>query len=319
MNYLPPGPPPAALTAEWALRMRPEAWEDDVCRHALEDRPFANQPPILDRVDQDPVNQKRLLPEALLDGRTLQSFAERDPWPIPSAADREGYAPHSDPQYWMSGLADFLKVSAILARYGIEVRSLLDFGCASGRFLRHFAAQTAVPELWGCDINHRHIRWLLEYLPARIKPLGNHCYPVLPLADHSQDLVTAFSVFTHIDVFETLWLAELRRVLRPGGLAYLTIHNEDTWEVLRGEVENPQNRLVQSLRGLDPDFPQRILEPLPSGRTVYRQTHQGPYRAQVFLSNDYIERVWGRFLDLREILPLHHVRQSVVILQKPGS
>ena len=31
--------------------------------------------------------------------------------------------------------------------------------------------------------------------------------------------------------FELAWLAELRRVLVPGGFAYLTIHSEHTWRI----------------------------------------------------------------------------------------
>jgi hypothetical protein len=153
-------------------------------------------------------------------------------------------------------------------------------------------------------------------LPQRVKPIFNPCLPAIPMAQDSIDVISAFSVFTHIDIFETAWLAELRRILNPNGLAYVTIQNEDTWELLRDEIDNPNNRLVQSVRQIDPDFIARLSAPMPDTRTVYRFAQMGPYRAHVFHSNNYVRHVWARFFDILEILPRYHVRQSVVIMRK---
>ncbi len=303
---------------ELAARLRPQEWEEDISRNTLDDRPFENLPPIAGRVGTELANSGRLLPADLLEGRDLQQLASHDSWPIPRPEDREGYSPGFDGQYWMSGLSDHLKIMRVAARHGVELRRYLDFGCASGRVIRHFCSQTEIPEIWGSDINQRHIRWLYEHLPDRVKPVFNHCLPALPLPDNYLDLVSAFSVFTHIDTFETAWLAELRRILRPGGLAYLTVHNEDTWQILRGEGDNPNNRLMQSIKSVNPEFIHQLRGDMPQGRTIYRHTIQGPYRAQVFHSNSYLHQVWGRFLDVLEILPAYHVRQTVVVLRKPA-
>jgi len=303
--------------AELASSIRPQEWEEDISRNSLDDRPFENLPPISERDESELANPERLLPEYLRDGSTIQELAARDPFPIPCPADREGYSPGFDGQYWMSGLADHLKIVRAATGHGVAINRYFDFGCASGRVIRHFCAQTDVAEIWGSDINQRHIRWLYEHLPARVKPVFNHCIPTLPIPDNYLDLVSAFSVFTHIDTFETAWLAELRRILRPGGIAYLTVHNEDTWSILREEIDNPKNRLIQSILSVDPEFAERIKEEMPDCRTIYRHTVQGPYRAQVFHSNNYLKKVWGRFFDLLEILPAHHVRQTVVVLRKP--
>lgn len=298
-------------------RLRPEAWEDDLSRNTLDTAPFANRPAIGTYSRDEFQQQARVLTSELLGGRPIDDFIKKDLFPIPSADDREGYAPGFDVQYWASGLADFLKVLAGARKLGVSLTRFFDFGCASGRVLRHFAAQTEIEEIWGSDINQRHIRWLYEFLPQRVKPIFNHTLPALPIPDNYFDGVSAFSVFTHIDTFETAWLAELRRVLRPGGMAYLTVHNEDTWEALRGELDNPQNRLVQAILKVSPSFASEVMNPLPDGRTVYRHTRQGPYRAQVFHSNNYLRNVWGRFFELVEILPRHHNRQTVLLLRKP--
>lgn len=267
---------------------RPVAWEDDISRNTLDNKPFENLLPVSDLPASEFANPKpRAVLEPLLD-EPLEDCIARDTYPIPAPKDREGYNPDYDGTYWLSGLEDYLKVMQVARRFEIEPRAVFDFGCASGRLIRHYAAQTAIPEIWGSDINHRHIRWLYEYMPSTVKPIFNHCLPTLPLADHSIDIITAFSVFTHIDTFETCWLAELRRILSPNGVAYLTVHNEATWEILREHVDNPKNRLIQSIMETDPSVREKIMEPMPADRLVYRFTNSGPYRAQVFHSNDYL-------------------------------
>jgi len=294
---------------------RPAAWENDISCHSLDVADFENEPPISARLEELET-QIDQVPREMRDRFDIMEMAAQDTFPIPSSKDREGYAAGNDPYYWLSGLKDYLLMMDVVNRNQVDVKSYFDFGCATGRVTRHMVAQSDVETVWCSDINARHIRWLLEFMPQHVRPIANHCIPSLPLPDDSVDLISAFSVFTHIDTFETCWLAELRRVLRPGGLAYLTVHNEATWNVLANEVENPNNRLTQSMLKVDPSVSEKLNEPMREGRTGYRFTHFGPYRAQVFHSNSYLERVWGRFFDLQEILDCHHARQSVVVLRK---
>ena len=293
---------------------RAAAWEDDISRNSLDDAPFENLPAPCEFSDEDLKGAAHTLAEELRQSILLREWADRDSLPIPSPEDREGYSRGHDAQYWLSGLNDYWKVMRMAESLGTKVERFFDFGCASGRVLRHVACQSKVAQIWGSDINARHIRWLWEFMPNHVRPIANYCLPTLPLSDASIDVVTAFSVFTHIDTFETCWLAELNRILRPGGMAYLTVHNEATWEALRREIDNPNNRLVQSVLKTDPGFAEAVHKPMPDTRRVYRLTKLGPYRAQVFHSNNYLHRVWGRFFEIRKILDCDHVRQSVVVL-----
>lgn len=296
---------------------RPIAWEDDLSKNTLDDQPFENLPPVSDCLTEPGQKNPRWLRlEAMLQGQSIMDAMARDPYPIPAVADREGYNPGFHQDYWLGGLEDFLKVQAAYQRYSIQPRTVLDFGCASGRLIRHYVSQSDIPEILGSDINARHIRWLQQFMPDRVKPIFNHALPSLPIRDNSIDVITAFSVFTHIDTFETCWLAELARIMRDQGLCYLTVHNEDTWLLLRDQVDNPDNRLLQSMIKIDPLVAGKIHQPLPDTRTVYRFQQDGPYRAQVFHSNNYLKQVWGRFFTIEEILPAHHNRQTVVILRK---
>ena len=297
--------------------LRPVAWEDDISRNTLDNRPFENlcSPSELETTDLDnPIRLKAI--ESLIGTTDISNYISRDTYPIPCAEDREGYTPGFDGTYWLSGFEDYLKIMKFVKKFSLEPKSVFDFGCASGRLIRHYAAQTKIPEIWGSDINARHIRWLYENLPHTVKPIFNHCIPTLPIPDNSIDVISAFSVFAHIDTFETCWLAELRRILSDDGFAYLTVHNEDTWEMLSDQVDNEENRLVQSMLRIDPTVREALKGPLPDTRTVYRFSQSGPYRAQVFHSNNYLRQVWGRFFEIEEILPGHHIRQTVLVLRK---
>ena len=296
---------------------RPESWEDDISRNTLDDTPFTSLPSPASRNVSDFEEASRLqamMP--MLDGTPISKFIEKDSWPIPTPEDREGYSAGFDENYWISGLEDYLKIMQVAKDLGVVAKSVLDFGCATGRVVRHLAAQANIPEVWATDINQRHVRWLYEHMPNNVKPVFNHCIPTLPIADHSVDIITAFSVFTHIDTFETHWLAELSRIMSDDGMCYLTVHNEDTWKKLEQEKDNEKNRLIQSIVKIEPNFKQMLSEPMPDKRTIYRFTQSGPYRAQVFHSNNYLHKVWGRFFEIEAIMPCHHVRQTVVVLKK---
>lgn len=311
-------PSPGHLPAPSDL-LRPVEWENDISCNALDDQPFETLAPIATRPAGDLLRIEKMVPPELLGERSLAERIALDSFPVPVPADREGYAPLFDGRYWATGLVDHLKIMQAAAGLEHGIRRYLDFGCASGRVLRHFVTQTGIPEIWGSDINQRHIRWLCEHLPDRVKPVFHHSLPTLPMPDSCFDVISAFSVFTHLDTFETAWLAELRRILRPGGLAYLTVHDGETWIALREHLDNPKNRLVQSLRGIDPGFDAAVQQPLKAGRTVYRFARQGPYRAHVFHSSDWLRNVWGRFFVIEKILPRHHNLQTVLLLRKPGN
>ena len=100
----------------------------------------------------------------------------------------------------------------------------LDFGCSSGRVVRVLAG--AYPEVaWhGCDPLAEAIDWARANLPD-IDFQRSPQQPPLAYADASLDLVFAISIWSHFGERAALhWLAEMRRVLRPGGRLVLTTH-----------------------------------------------------------------------------------------------
>jgi SAM-dependent methyltransferase len=102
---------------------------------------------------------------------------------------------------------------------------MLDFGCGCGRILRHWECLSAI-EIHAADQNEELAGWCDRNLPfvsvSRSSPL-----PPLPYQHDAFDVVYAVSVFTHLtEQVQLLWLAELARIIRPGGLLLLTVHGD---------------------------------------------------------------------------------------------
>jgi SAM-dependent methyltransferase len=222
-----------------------------------------------------------------------------DGFPIPTTAQREGYYGDNHFNYWASGLRDYCQLVAWMTPRNLPHRTLLDMGCATGRFLRH--AHADFTEVIGCDINRKHVDWIGQHLGSDIRVFQNTSVPSLPLPDESVDVVTGFSVFTHIECFDTTWLMELRRILRPDGIAWLI---EPSWPLYPALTSHPDYAQYRNTRSL------------PADRLVFRWHTERSYSANVFYTERYIQRTWGRILTFRETFPALPHFQDVVVLQK---
>jgi SAM-dependent methyltransferase len=246
------------------------------------------------------------------EGSALDAALVADDWPLPLTEDREGYyGPHHF-SYWASGLRDTRLLFEAADRLGVEMRDYLDLGCASGRVIRHVAAAGRGTKVFGCDINRRHVDWVSSHLSPDITVFQNHSVPQLPLPDSSLDAVTAYSVFTHIEVFDTTWLMELRRVLRPGGIAWVTIQSDLTWGSM-----GPGWPVYDALSTME-DFAPYVDHrgPLPRERLVFRIRADRSYTSNVFYDRDYVHRTWSRVMPIAEEHHRHPDLQDVVILRK---
>lgn len=115
----------------------------------------------------------------------------------------------------------------------------LDFGCGSGKVMRHFLPEAAGCELWGCDIDARSIDWINAELSPPLHAFANGEAPPLDQPSASFHLVWSVSVFTHLTDHWAGWLSELHRVLRPGGLAIVSFLGGAMYEVWTEEAWDP--------------------------------------------------------------------------------
>jgi SAM-dependent methyltransferase len=231
----------------------------------------------------------------------------RDVFPIPDAQNREGYCAGDDLGYWLSGYADYRMIEGIAAEYGVKGGRYFDFGGSTGRVFRNFAIQTDAWEVWSCDFKISSVEFNLKYFPPEMRVFLNASFPALPLPDSHFDLISACSVFTHIDEAETGWLLELRRTLKIGGIACISIHSKETWTQMTGDLRDDVVRFRPELADQTA---------LPEGKTVVTFRHDDPYRCHTFHSDEYIRRNWGRFFEICEIRPLLLGLQAVVVCRR---
>jgi SAM-dependent methyltransferase len=115
-------------------------------------------------------------------------------------------------------------------------KTYLDWGAGAGRLVRHFLAEAEHNRIIGADIHEPSVQWIRDHL-APVEGLLVHEEPGIELEDDSVDFVSGFSVMTHITDYWAGWLLEIRRVLRPGGLALLSFCGEAMIPVLLDDRE----------------------------------------------------------------------------------
>jgi SAM-dependent methyltransferase len=260
--------------------------------------------------------------ESELGSELVRAAAQRDEWQIPAAEDREGYYGDNHANYWLSGLRDRQRALAWNSSAGNSMsRRVLEIGAASGRVIRHFAAQDPMCETWATDIDGQHVEWMAQHLGKQLIPVHTTVLPSLPLADDHLDLVLAYSVLTHIDVLETAWLAEIRRVLRPGGLAIVTVHTERSWELLEPGLGLHDSLLELAGSITEIDVSDAMLAgPMPAPRVAMSwPTVADVYNSVVFHSQEYIRDRWSRYFDVVDIIDEASEYQAVVVLRVPVS
>lgn len=247
---------------------------------------------------------------------------------IPLDPDREFYGGEDHVGYWATGLGDALLLNDLMRRYldreADAPVTTLDLGCSSGRLLRHQHILRPSSRTMGSDINPNSIAFCRSYLPPAIIAFHNVVFPPLPLANASVDFLAALSVFTHIDEFEDAWLLEIARVLKPGGIAFVTVHTERAFAEPDAE-HFPFRQFVSSrphsVSGSGLFFPEvtdAVFNPkMLTDRLVFTPTDGHAKNAQVFHRLDYIKSRWDQFLSIVDIIPhTHGVHQDGVVLRK---
>ena len=187
----------------------------------------------------------------------LQASAEELAKPIaeriPPTALRHYYGfkdgKYHDDLYLKSGRQDAATIRKIVTEDGFQLKGerILEFGCSAGRILRNFEEEAKAGEAWGVDLHSAAIHWAQTHLTP-FNFFTNTTAPHLPFESNHFGLIFAGSVWTHIGEMDDAWLLEIRRVLRPGGRAYITISDTNTLaEVKRLSPDHASNQHVQDL------------------------------------------------------------------------
>jgi len=174
-----------------------------------------------------------------------------------------------------------------------EGARVLDWGCGCGAISSLLLRHHPGVRLEACDVDPRGVEWCRANLPqGRFLVVGAR--PPLPYEDASFDLVVASSVFTHLRLDDQrLWLAELRRVLRPGGLMLASTMGPrmlDEHLRFRGRRWRRLRKARFLLTGFDDFRVDHTLDGVATG-LEYRCVYQ---------TKPLVRRAWSRFLQVVE-------------------
>lgn len=105
----------------------------------------------------------------------------------------------------------------------LKNRNVLDWGCGPGRIIRHLPAVVGNGcSYFGTDYNSRSIEWCKNNLSGIDFNL-NTLKAELPYSDQFFDVIYGISIFTHLsEQLHYDWYNELYRILKPGGIMFLT-------------------------------------------------------------------------------------------------
>jgi SAM-dependent methyltransferase len=207
-------------------------------------------------------------------------------------------------------------IQSYLLRFASDAERVLEFGCASGRVLLPLSKLRPDVRFVGTDVDEEAIEYLSLVSASNVETRLNSYDGGLPFEDCSIDVVFAISVWSHFpEKLSTHWLAEVRRVLVPSGVAFISVgglatlnhwrQNFQRWkEITEEDYENEQfvYREFINLHS-DPQFYPGVTESW--GNTLVHP--------------NYIKVVWGRDFEVLTIDPAGSTgNQDMVVLRKPG-
>lgn len=229
--------------------------------------------------------------------------------PLPPSSERHG---HDDSKYLQWGRYDHdVILSHIRQNFpSTEGLSIMDFGCSSGRVLRHFLPEMLEYgwKLTGVDVSARRIEWMRRNFPPEFQVYAGSVLPSMPFESNSFDVIYGLSVFTHIKFLWDAWLLELRRILKPGGLLIQTVHTENAWKFFYQQRNEAWAR--------DALGPMRIeAETLPEDFVYFGDIG----KAQTFWKKEVAAAFWSRYFQEVTIFPPpeEYWYQDWVVAKKP--
>lgn len=130
-------------------------------------------------------------------------------------------------RYYVNGkkTAEWL-VGLVQKHQSLNGASVLDWGCGPARVIRHLPGLIESGTFYGSDYNRQSIAWC----SANFTDIYFHSNDLMPGLVYEKEwfeLIYAISIFTHLSMeAHEAWLKELVRVLKPGGILFLTLHGD---------------------------------------------------------------------------------------------
>ncbi|MFT8988839.1 MAG: class I SAM-dependent methyltransferase [Gluconobacter albidus] len=225
----------------------------------------------------------------------------------------------------------FREIKAYCAYAGRPVRPetrLLDFGCGWGRIARLFMKDIRPSNLYGAETTDRFLMAARRSNPA-LNFLGCDLVPPMLLTSESFDLITSWSVFSHLDEFLAgHWVREFHRLLRPGGILVMTTQS-------RRFIAFCAEQRLKRASGIRLEHPwheacadsftdeARANAEFEAGRFLHAASSKPPqpqsHYGEAIIPRNYIIKAWGGLFRLIEYMD-NPVRlpQVLIVMQKIG-
>jgi len=251
--------------------------------------------------------------------------------PVPPEDMWEGYGRTSQ-EYLASGSRHMAAMVDILAKGGAragDLERVLDFGCGTGRLLRFYPRKGGEQELWGVDINAQYMSWCQNHLSPPFLFATTTTLPHLPFEDNSFDLVYCGSVFTHVTDLADAWFLELRRVLRKGGYAYITIQDKSSMQAMLARYHATPVDPAQSVRSWakidgDPGTSPALLHAIAEADKATGVSSKDyasfafstdPF-SNIFYDTKFIVDKWSMFAEIISVTPSAYGCQTALLYRK---
>ena len=241
--------------------------------------------------------------------------------PFDKGADATRLNASSSKYFIQGGLNHGLALCKVIARLaGSQPLEVLDFGCGSGRLLwvlRQFAPGNRYS---ACDVNPHAVDMIRRCFPD-VNATCMSPSPPTEFPPDGFDLVYGWSIFTHYsEPAHREWLAELMRIVRPGGLVMVTVKSEHRiqrfFEEEKFQMQLKLSKMTQ----------EQAVAHYRSHGYLYLRAYTAAKASAVGIDADsfgntmispaYIQQHWGAFGDLVEVVPVAPEFQDLVVLRR---
>lgn len=200
-------------------------------------------------------------------------------------------------------------------RFGPD-SSLLDIGCGWGRMSATAMRDFAPERITSIDVQTESVDFCRR--AGFVNVVKCEAGAPLPLPDSSFDMAIAYSVFSHLNE-ETHWalLKEIRRVLKPGGVAVVTTRGRSIFTVLRNDRAKGDR---------NPAFPdtEDAERRYDAGEFMFDGPHVGSelagFYGEAAIPRQYAEREWPKLFQRVVFIPPEKAgqEQPAIAVMKHG-
>jgi SAM-dependent methyltransferase len=241
----------------------------------------------------------------------------RHPGAIPPLENRRRIGGGSIGKFLGGGLRCYLPIKQALAAH-LEPpaceRVVLDFGAGVGRTLQY--SYKEFDHIHACDVDVSAIAYLKRAFPRAVVSVNDYT-PPLEYPGGFFDAIYSVSLWTHLPLRDQLvWLKEMYRLVKVGGLVLITTHGKRGLAALRRRMEQWANVTDDELEAYGtmykeyPDFDVNIAHH-PGVTSSYGMSAHSP---------EYIRRVWSRMFEVVDIQEgvIDNVQDLVILRKRDG-